>query len=76
MEVVPLKNKTNQDAETLLLEMLEQVKSGEIAAISVAYTKKDGRIGGATSANCNNFDMLASLTHSLRSFEQLIFGDP
>jgi len=75
--IAPLKRQPNKDAIELLEGVIERVKTGEITAVGLAYTKTEGSIGGDVSIGHDNFLMWAALEHLSRTFysETILGGE-
>ena len=66
--ITPKEIQPNQDAIEMLEGIIERIKSGELTTVALAYTTKDGSIGGDVSKGSDNFAMWASLEHLARTF--------
>ncbi|MEE9354229.1 MAG: hypothetical protein V3U75_01430 [Methylococcaceae bacterium] len=68
MQIIPIKVQPNADAIKMLKEALEKIEEGEITAIGLAWTTKDGSISGDVSAGKDGLLMWAALEHVARNF--------
>ena len=75
LKLVSIKSE-NADAIDLLNEMIERVKDGEIAAVSISWVASDKTIGGEFSSGDDHIMMWAALEHCARAFyTQHVSGD-
>jgi len=68
VKIVPSEIRPNQDAVEMLEGIIERVKAGDISCVGLAYTTKEGSVGGDISEGNDNFLMWASLEHLAREF--------
>ena len=68
MKPVDIKMRPNKDAIKLLETMIERVKSGEVNEVGLAFTTRDGSVGGDVSSGKNKFLMWAAIGHLERTF--------
>ena len=68
MKLVTINQSSNEDAIIMMEEIIEQIKSGDITSIALAWVNKDGSISGDVSSGNNSILLWSAMIHAERSF--------